>query len=132
MDLLADVLQAGVAHERAWKQAGFAQDLESVADTDHQSAFSSKFLDRLHGGSESGDGARAQVVAVGETAWDDDGVAILQVFRLVPDHAAWLLGDFRHHVVGVMVAVRAGEDDHAKFHCGIAPDLSLTSEIKRF
>src|SRR5882672_9961561 len=131
MDLLADVLQAGVAHERAWKQAGFAQDLESVADTDHKSASSSKFLDRLHGRSESGDGARAQVVAIGETAWNDDGIALLQVLRLMPDHAARLLGDFRHHVVGVMVAVRAREDDHAKFHCGIAPNLSLAFGIKQ-
>jgi hypothetical protein len=38
VDLLADVLEAGVAHERAGQQAGFGEDLEAVADAEDEAA----------------------------------------------------------------------------------------------
>ena len=68
MDLLADVLEAGVAHQRAGQQAGLAEDLEAVADAHHEAAGVGKPAYRLHDWREARDGAGAQVVAVGEAA----------------------------------------------------------------
>jgi hypothetical protein len=68
MNLLADVLEAGVAHERAGQQAGLGEDLEAVADAEDQAAAGGKPLDRLHDRRKAGDGAGAQVIAVGKAA----------------------------------------------------------------
>ena len=58
----------------------FGQDLEAVANTQHgQLGIRVCRVDDLgHQGSKSGDGACAQVVAIGEAAGDDDGVNIGQ------------------------------------------------------
>ena len=116
VDLLADVVQAGVAHQRAGQQAGLAQDLEAIADAEHQAAGAGKLLHRLHDRGEARDGAGAQVIAIGEAAGDQDGVAALEVFRGMPEIGHWLPSDCVDDVVGVVVAVGAGEDQNAEFH----------------
>ena len=45
MDLLADVFEAGVAHERTGEQAGFGENLEAVADAQDQAASGGEALD---------------------------------------------------------------------------------------
>src|SRR6266404_7141532 len=130
MHLLAYILQAGVTHQRAREQPSFTQYLKAVADPDDQPALGGKFLYRFHCRSKRCNSAGAQVITVGEATGNDDRIRPLQIFRLVPDHAARLLGDLRYHVVCVVVAVRTGKNDHAKFHSEIAPDSSLTSKIK--
>ena len=105
MDLFADVLEAGVAHERAGEQAGLGEDLEAVADAENEAAVAGEALDGLHDGREAGNGAGAQVVAVGESAGDEDGVDAAEVFGIVPEKADGLLGDFGDHVIGIVVAV---------------------------
>ena len=65
MHLLADVLEAGVAHERAGKQAGLGEDLKAVADAEDKATGVGELFHGLHDGSEAGDCAGPEVVAIG-------------------------------------------------------------------
>ncbi len=116
VEVAADVALAGVAHERAGEQAGLAEDLEAVADAHDEAAGRGEAGDGLHDGGEAGDGAGAQVVAVGEAAGDEDGVAAFEGVRLVPEVGDGLAEDGAEDVVGVVVAVGAGEDEDAELH----------------
>ena len=116
MKLLADVVLGGVAHERAGEQAGLAEDLEAVADAEDQAAGCGEALDGLHDGSEPGDGAGTEIVAVGKAAGDKDGVAALKILGGVPEIGDGLAHERAEDVVGVVVAVRSGEDKDAKLH----------------
>ena len=91
--MAADKAQAGVAHHRAGEQAGFEQNLKAVADAEDQSAAFGEFFHGLHHRREAGDRAGAQIVAVGKAAGQDDGVAVRQIFGLVPDEFNWLVKD---------------------------------------
>ena len=105
VDLLADVLLAGVAHERAGQKAGFAEDLEAVADAEDEAVVGGELLDRLHDGGKAGDGSGAEVIAVGKTAGNEDGVAALKVGGGVPEKGDGFAGDGGDDVVGIVVAV---------------------------
>jgi hypothetical protein len=50
------------------KQAGFDQNLEAVADAQHQAAIRRELANRAHDRRELGDGAAAQIIAIGEAA----------------------------------------------------------------
>ena len=67
------------------QQAGLGQDLEAVADADHRAAGAGEGRHRLHHRREAGQGARAQVVAVGEAAREHDGVDRAELRVTVPE-----------------------------------------------
>ena len=50
------------------QQARFAQNLEAVADAQHQAAGAREALDGAHHRRKSRDGAGAQIIAVGKSA----------------------------------------------------------------
>src|SRR5689334_6584076 len=83
-DLFADVFKSGVAKQGAGEQASFTENLESIADAQHQPAGLRKLLHGIHNWSKSRDGAGAKVVAIGEATGDDHCVTILKIVRLVP------------------------------------------------
>ncbi len=85
VDVAADELEAAIAEQRAGQQAGFHQNLEAVADAQHQPAGGGELLDRLHHRRELGDGAAAQVIAVGEAAGQNDGIHVAERRGIVPD-----------------------------------------------
>src|SRR5437016_3250949 len=117
----ADEAQAAIAHHRARKKAGFAQNLEAVADAqDHASALR-EFLYRLHYRRKPRDGASAEIVTVGKSTGQDDGVAIREIFRLVPDEFDRLLENVADGVKRVVVAIGPGKNDDSKFHAVAAP-----------
>ena len=94
----ADELEAAIADERAGQQAAFDQDLEAVADAEHQPAIGGELLHRLHHGRELGDGAAAQIIAVGEAAGQNHRIDVAQAGRVVPDEfrlLAEVVGDAR-------------------------------------
>ena len=86
----ADEFQAAIAHEGAGKEARFDQNLEAVADAEHQAAFGRETLDRAHDGRKLGDGAAAEIVAIGETAGEDDGIDGTEGGGTVPDELSRL------------------------------------------
>src|SRR5208337_1041457 len=99
-----------------WKQASLAQNLEAVADAEHQTAAVGKLLHRLHDRRELGNCAGTQVVAIGKAAGHNDGVTILQIVRVMPEEGDRLLGHLLDGPVGIVIAVGSGKDDNAKFH----------------
>jgi hypothetical protein len=116
VDVAADEAKAGVAHHGAGEEAGFEEDLETVADAEDQAAGFCELSDGVHDGREAGDGAGAEIVAVGEAAGKDDGVAIVEIFGLVPDEFDGLLQDVADSVEGVVIAVGPGKDYDSEFH----------------
>ena len=126
---LAAELQVLVAHERAGEQPGFAEDLEAVAASDHRLAVGGVALQRAHDGGEAGDGAGAQVVAVGEAAGGHHAVVGREVGVLMP-HALDLMAEHRAEgVLEVAVAPGAGKDDDAESH-GFA-DIVTRTRLER-
>src|SRR5467141_5243026 len=117
----ADEAQAAIAHHRAGEQAGLAQNLEAVADAKYHSAAVREFFDRLHHRRKTRDGAGAQIIAVGKSAGQDNGVAIRQILGLVPDEFDGLLQNVADGVKRVMVAIGPGKNDDSKFHAVAAP-----------
>ncbi len=130
---VADEAQIGVAHQDAGQEAGFAQDLEAVADAEHESALSGVRPHRVHDLGPPGDRAAAQVIAIGEAARQHDEVGAARQLALgVPDRRDPGAG-LAQRPRDVAVAVRAGEDDDGGFHgqasAGFrdAPDSTLAS-----
>ena len=113
VDVAADELEADVADQRARQQVGLGEDLEAVADAHDQSAVGREVGDRRHDGTETGDRAAAQVVAVGEPAGDDDGLDAAQVGVFVPEPHRFGAGEGGDGVPGVVVGVDAREDADA-------------------
>src|SRR5688572_17510005 len=116
MHMSTNVLQSFVPEHRTRQQAGFQQDLKAIADSDDQSPASRKPSDGFHNRRESSDGAGPQVVPVGETAGNNNGVATFQVLGLMPDELHRLLEHLAYHVISIMLAVAARENQHSKFH----------------
>ncbi len=112
----ADEFQAAVAHERAGQKAGFHQNLETVAYAEHQPACGRELFDRAHHRRKLGDGAAAQIVAIGETARQNDGIDIAERGGTVPDEFSRLTEIMRDGVSSIVVAIASGKDNDAKFH----------------
>src|SRR5690606_34495469 len=111
-DFLADEPQRAIAHQGAGQEAGFHEDLETVADTENLDALLGLFADRLHDGHAGGDRAAAQVIAVGKAAGDDDQIDIRNFRCRLPDRLRPLPGNLRQGIDHVAVAVETGELDN--------------------
>src|SRR3989442_7483512 len=111
MDVLAPELGAVVAHKDAGQKPGLAEDLETVADADNELASLCFSFDSAHNRRKAGDGATAQVVAVGEATRQDDRVVVRQVAFRVPDEVSFLMQQTAENIVAVVVAPGAGEDE---------------------
>ena len=105
----ADEAEAAVAHQRAGQQARLAQDLEAVADAEHEAAVGGEAHDAVHDRREARHRAAAQVVAVGEAAGQDDAVDAVQRPVFVPERHRDLAEHLLERVKGVVVIERAGE-----------------------
>src|SRR5713226_1003515 len=121
VDMSADETQAAVAHHSARKQAGFEQNLKAIADPKNHAAVPGKLPDRFHHRRKACDGSGAQIIAVREAARQNDGVAIREVLRLVPDKFDGLFQDVPEGIKRVVVAIGPGEDDDSKFHVVVTP-----------
>ncbi len=121
VDRLADIFQGRVAQQGAGQHAGFAQDLETVADAHHRDAALGGDPDRLDHGRERRHGPAAQIVAIGEAARQHDQVqARRQLGVLVPDHRDLGAGGALDRHLAVAVAVGAGEDDDGSLQDAIS------------
>jgi hypothetical protein len=115
LNVAADKAETGIAHHGAGQQAGFEKNLKTVADSENQAAAAREFRDGVHDRRETGDGAGAEIVAVGKAAGKDDGVAIVEVFGLMPDEFDGFFEDAADGVKGVVIAVGPGKNDNTKF-----------------
>src|SRR5262249_26165757 len=116
VDVLTDVFQASVAHQRAGQQAGLSQNLEAVANAQNNAAITGKIIDGLHYRRESRDPACPQVIPVRESPGKNYRVITIYLLFFMPNEINGLANDFADHVVRVVIAIGAGENHYAEFH----------------
>src|SRR5260370_853352 len=66
MHVMADELQPRIAHEHAGTKSGFAEDLKTVADAEHQAAAACESPHRVPDRRACGGGAAAQIIPIGK------------------------------------------------------------------
>jgi hypothetical protein len=112
---LAAKMEVAISDERARQQAGFAEDLEAIANAEHQRAARGFRFHRLHDGRELGDRAAAEIIAKRKPARQHDEIVAADGLILVPDvigcEAALLQRDG-----AILIAVRSGEANDGGFH----------------
>ena len=82
----ADEAPPRVAHQHARQQSRLAEDLEAVADAEHQPAARGVGAHRVHDPRPRGDRAAAQIIAIGEAAGQHDEIGSRrQSVIVVPD-----------------------------------------------
>src|ERR1700722_6963706 len=113
--------QALIAHHCAIEQAGFEQNLKSVADAQYQAARAGEAVDRFHYRKEPRDGPGAQEISKRKSPGKNDCVAAAEVFGLMPDEFGGLADDRADRLQRVIVAVGTGKLDHSKFHWWASP-----------
>ena len=114
---LADEAELSVAHQNARQKAGLAQDLEAVADAQHQSAARRVVADRPHDRRPCRDRATAQIVAVGESARQDDQIQTRRQFVFgVPDDRGLGAGRLPKSARDVAFAINSRKEDDCRPH----------------
>ena len=116
VDEAAEELQPAVAQHGTGQQPSLKQDLKTIADAQHQPAALGELFDRTQDRRVAGEGAGAEVVAIGEAAGQHDGVEVVDLGGLVPDPFGGLAEHAGEDVEGVVVAIGTGKNDHAEFH----------------
>lgn len=115
-NLFADEMEVAVADKGAGEEAGFAEDLESVADAEDQFARFGGGSDGRHDGGETGNGAAAQVVSVGKSARENDGIEAVGGGFFVPEVVC---GDALEGAEGeqaILIAIGARELKNSEAH----------------
>jgi len=107
-NVFAVELQIAIADERSGQQAGFGEDLKTVADAEDEAAVVGELFHGLHHGAEPRDRAAAQIIAVAEAAGHDDAVGVAERGVLVPDEPRGM-AEQAHGVDGVLIAVAGRE-----------------------
>ena len=119
MDVVADEFQPRIAHQHAGQEAGFAEDLKSVADAEHEAAAGCEGPHRIHHRRTRGNGAAAQIVAIGEAAGHHHEIGSLGQRGLgVPDHRGLVARSEPERARHVALAVDSGKDEDGGFHGG--------------
>src|SRR5258708_1256827 len=80
-----------------------------------QSAGGGELAFRFHHGRKLRDGTGVEVIAIGKGSGDNDGVAVFEVMRLVPQECDRLFRYLLDGPVRVVIAVRSGKNDDAEF-----------------
>ena len=105
-----------IAHEGTGQQMCLAQHLETVADAQHRHSLGGSLLDLADHRGQGRDGTSPEVVAVGESAGQDDGVHTVQVCVGVPQTHGLGPGD-AHGANGILVVKGAGKGDDSDPRC---------------
>ena len=111
--------------QRAGQEPCLAKNLEAVADPEYQPSGGCELGDGMHGRREARDRAAAEVVAVGEAAWQNDACNVGQPFLGVPHRNAGS-AELVERVKCVAVVVRAGKRDDGDAWAGCAHWSSIS------
>ena len=98
-------LQRAVPEESSGQKVGFTENLEAIANAEHQATILGKLLHCLHHGAEARNGSGAKIIAVAETARHQHGIDIAHAAVLMPQKARWMAQDFLQDMHTVLVAV---------------------------
>ena len=107
----ADEVERRVAHQRAGKQSGLAQDLKAIADADDRRSCVRLGDHVLHDRRVRGHRPAAQVVAIREAARQHDHIGRGDARITMPDHLRRETGDPLDRRFDVAIAVRTRKDD---------------------
>ena len=116
VDPLASKLTGGVAQQGPRQQPRLLQNLEPIADAQHQPAAIREIGDRLHHRCEAGDGTAAQVVTIGKAAGKDHQIEAVEMLLAMIDVTHRLLEHVQQGVGAIPVAPGSREDDDAGPH----------------
>lgn len=119
-NVFTNEVQVPVADQSSGKQSGFTKNLEPVANAQDESAAFGKLLNRIHHRREAGECASAQVIAVRKPARNNQSVIAGETGIPVPDEVHGLAHVFRDHVVGIVIAIRAGKNYNSKLQASIS------------
>ena len=122
----ADERERLVRAQGPGQEPRFAEDLEAVADAEHEPALSGEVGDRLHRRREARDRAGPEVVAVGEPAGEDDRTDLRQLAVRVPDEHG-LGAEALERERGIPIVVRPGEDEDRDARARLAHEPSESS-----
>ncbi len=110
-------LSLRVPHQNARQQSGLAGNLKAVADGEHEAAFRRVGAHGIHDRRARGDGAAAEIIAVGKAAREHDEIGAFRQFVIgVPDHRRLLAGHEFQRARHVALAIDAGKDEDGGFH----------------
>ena len=99
------------------KQSRLAQNLEAIADAEHQPAAPGMGPHRIHDRRPRSDGAAAQIVAIGKAAGNDHEIGAGRQRGVgVPHHGRFGARHKPERARHVALAIDAGEDDDGGFH----------------
>jgi hypothetical protein len=113
---LAHEPETFVAHQHSGKQAGFDQNLKSVADAEYRATASREAFDGGHHRGKARDGAAPQVVSIRKPAGKDDRVDIAETPGIMPDELRLLAEGVGDRVPGIVISIAARKDDNTDFH----------------
>jgi hypothetical protein len=130
MHIPADEREGPVSQHDSGQKTCLQENLKAVANAKNKSP---AMREAHHGGHDRGksrDGACAEVVPIGKTSGNHDGVQRRKAFRLVPDELRGSAESLRHHMMAVLVAVRAGKNDDADAFLRLVHDAVLLKQVK--
>ncbi len=116
LHFLADEFETCIAHQYAGQQACLAEDLEPVTDAKDAHTLVRRLRDGGHDAPARGDGAGAQIVAIGKAATEHHEVEIGQLSFGMPDGHGLRAGDLVERAKHIPLAVRSWKDDDAGLH----------------
>src|SRR6202034_3136236 len=93
VDVPAKISQPLIADHCSRQKPRFQQDLKAVADPQDQAAGTCEPIHRFHHRGKTRNSSRAQIIAEGKAAWENDGVQAGNIFGLVPDELNRLADD---------------------------------------
>src|SRR5438477_709732 len=110
---LAAELAGRVPQQRHGEQPRLLQDLETIADPEHQSAAVREVRHHLHHRGEAGDRATAQLIAIAETHRQYHELEVVEALFPIIDVTRRLAEDVRERVGTIPVTPGARENDDA-------------------
>ena len=113
---IADKSKRAISDQRAWKKAGFAQDLKTVTCSQHKLARARVANHCFHDRREASDRAAAQIVAVGKTARQNNRIVIAQRSLFVPNVIGLEPFDTVNSRDAILVAIGTGKLDDGELH----------------
>jgi hypothetical protein len=116
---LADEFLTGIAQQYPWEETRFTEDLESVANPKNTASIYRVPYHRLHHRRKACNGSGPQIVTVRKSSRQNDtilGCEVSEIGLFVPQHPHFCTHDSPKDVLHIMIAIRSGENNDAKFH----------------
>jgi hypothetical protein len=117
VDIFTNEREMTVAQHGTGQEPGFQKNLKSVADTQDHPSPPGEFNDGVHDGRKSGYSTGSQVVPIGKSPWQDDGIHAFDGSALMPDKMSGLSHDLRKDMNTIAVAIGSGKDNDADVQC---------------